>query len=250
MPSPHPTIVKETEEMFLRLGFSQAVVLKLVEDQGIDSPWTLTSLSKEDIATICDMIHRSCGLVSGKTLDRGNQISVLAAKNLKPAAFMFKTMEHCSKNDTIQDVYSTSVLCYQHQWELEQKKSDDIEAPKVDKNNWTKTMEKIIIYLKLVRGMSGTPLTYVVQCHIKVAHIPPGSGAYLNFDEEVIARASIVDTRSNLRLKQDSLDRVYIEHQTDSFKVDNAVVYQRFSRMITDTDAYVYVKQRRGTQDD
>ena len=59
------------------------------------------------------------------------------------------------------------------------------------------------MYLKLVRGMSGTPLAYVVRCHIKVAHIPPGSDAYLNLDEEMIARASIVDTRLNLRLNQD-----------------------------------------------
>ena len=36
--------VTEMEEMFLRLVFSQAVVLKLVDDQGIDYPWTLASL--------------------------------------------------------------------------------------------------------------------------------------------------------------------------------------------------------------
>ena len=76
-----PSVIDEMEEMFLRLGFSKAVVLKLVEDQGIDYPWTLASLSDEDIDTICDMIHRPGGLVVGKTLDRGNQISLLATKN-------------------------------------------------------------------------------------------------------------------------------------------------------------------------
>ena len=87
-----PTVVKEMEDMFFRLGFNQAEVLKLVEDQGIDSPWTLASLSDEDITAICDMINRPSGLVSGKTLDRGNPISVLAAKNLKLVAFLFMTM--------------------------------------------------------------------------------------------------------------------------------------------------------------
>ena len=81
--SPPPIIVEEMKKVFLRLGFSQPVVLKLVEDQGIDSLWTLASLSDEDIAAICDVIHRPGGLVSKKTLDRGNQISVLATKNLK-----------------------------------------------------------------------------------------------------------------------------------------------------------------------
>ena len=155
-PNPPPTIVKQMEEMFLRLGVCQAVVLKLVDDQGIDSPWTLASLSDENIATICGRLHRPNGLVSGKTLERCNQISVLAIKNLKLAVFMFKTMEHCSKDYRIQDINRISVLHYQHQWELEQRKSDDIEAPKVYKNNWAKTMENIVVYLKLVRGMMGT----------------------------------------------------------------------------------------------
>ena len=119
--------------MFLRLGFSQTVAMKLVDGQGIGSPWTLASLSDEDIATICDVIHRPSGLVSWKTPDRGNQIFVLAKKNLKLAAFMCKTMEHCFKDNEIQHVNSTSVLQYQHQWELEQKKMDKAEAPKVDK---------------------------------------------------------------------------------------------------------------------
>ena len=83
--------------MLLRLGFSQTVAMKLVDEQGIDSPWTLDSLSDEDIAATCNMIGRPGGLVSGMTPDRGNQISILAVKNLKLAAFMFKTRENCSK---------------------------------------------------------------------------------------------------------------------------------------------------------
>ena len=74
---------------------------------------------------------------------------------------MFKTMEHCSKDYRIQDFNSTSVLCYQHQWELKQKISDNIKVPKVDKNNLEKTMENIVMYLKLVRGMRGTLLAYL-----------------------------------------------------------------------------------------
>ena len=97
------------------------MTMKLVSDQGKDSPWTLASLSDEDITAICNMIQRSCSLVSEKKLDRGNQISILAAKNLKLAAFMFKMMEHRSKSDDTRHVSSTSVLKYQHQWELEQK---------------------------------------------------------------------------------------------------------------------------------
>ena len=60
--------------------------------------------------------------------------------------------------------------------------------------------------------MRGILLAYVVWHHIKVAHIPSGSGAYLNVDKEMIPRAPIVNIRSNLRLNQDALDSVYVNH--------------------------------------
>ena len=104
-------------------------------------------------------------------------------------------------------------------------------------------MENIEISHKLMRGMRGTPLAYVIWHHIKLAHIAPGSGANLNLDEEMIVRALIVDTRSNIRLNQNSLDRVYGDHQTETFKVDNMMVYQMFSKMFTDIDAFVYVNR-------
>ena len=55
--SPSPTITEEIGEM-LRLSFTQRMAMKLVDDQGIDSPWTLASLSDNKIANICDMIRR------------------------------------------------------------------------------------------------------------------------------------------------------------------------------------------------
>ena len=83
-------------------------------------------------------------------------------------------MEYCLKAYDIRHVNSTSVLQYQHQWDLEQKKTDYLDVLKDDKNNWAKTMENTVLYLKFVRRIRGTPLDYVVQHHIKVAHILPG----------------------------------------------------------------------------
>ena len=70
--------------------------------------------------------------MNGKMLDRVDHNSILAVKNLKLAAFMFKMMEHYSKAYDIQCVDSTTVLQYQQQWE---------------KNNWVKTMENIVLHL-------------------------------------------------------------------------------------------------------
>ena len=71
-------------------------------------------------------------------------------------------MECCSKDYNIGCIDSKFVLHYQHQLELEQKKTDDAEATKVDKNNWAKTIENIVLHLKLMRGMRGALLAYVV----------------------------------------------------------------------------------------
>ena len=103
-----------------------------------------------------------------RALNRGNQN--LGAKNLKLAAFMSKLIEHCSKSYNIKCVDGTSVLQYQHQLKLEQKK-DDLKMLKIDKNNWGKTVENIMLHLKLMRMIRGNPLADVVQHHIKVAHI-------------------------------------------------------------------------------
>ena len=65
----------------------------------------------------------------------------------------------------------------------------------------------------------------------------------------MIAWAPIVDARSNFGLNKDSLDRVYLDHQCDIFKIDNAMVYQILSKVLTDMDAFVYLKQRKAMHD-
>ena len=85
---------------------------------------------------------------------KGNEISVLVAKNLKLAVLMFKMMEHCTVPSDIHHVTGRKVLEYQHQWELEQKKTDELNMTKVDQSNWAKIMEAIVLHLKLVRWVS------------------------------------------------------------------------------------------------
>ena len=85
-------------------------------------------------------------------------------------------------------------------------------------------------------------LVYVVLCHMKVVHISPGYGTYLNLDQEMIARASIVDSKMNLKINQESLYRVYLDYQCDTFKINNALVYQIVLKVFMDMDSYVYMK--------
>ena len=75
-----------------QLDFSQMMTQKPVEDQGIDSPWTMARFSDTDISEICEVIRRPGGLASGKIPNMRNQISVLVAKNLKPAMLQHDRM--------------------------------------------------------------------------------------------------------------------------------------------------------------
>ena len=107
-----PLIIdKERQLMFLRLGFSQMVAQKIVEFQGIDSPWTLACHS-DDVSAICAVIRRSGILVSGGTSDRRAQIPILAAKNLNLPMLLFKMMEHSTKPYNMKCVNSRQVLAY------------------------------------------------------------------------------------------------------------------------------------------
>ena len=74
-------------------------------------------------------------------------------------------------------------------------------------------------------------MAYVVQHHIKVVHISPGYGTYLSLDKEVITGAPIVALKLNLKMNQEAMDRVYIDHQCDTFMIDNALVYKFLSKV-------------------
>ena len=100
-------------------------------------------------------------------------------------------------------------------------------------------MDSTVLHLKLVRGVRGVSFAYVVWRHIKVPHIPPEYGAFLNLDEEMIIGAPTVNEMSNLRFAQDSLYRIYFDHKHDAFKIDNPLVYQILSKIFTDMDTYV-----------
>ena len=55
-------------------------------------------------------------------------------------------------------------------------------------------MNAIVLYLKLVKGMQGVLLAYLIRQHIKVAQTLPEYNTHLNVEKEMIVRAPIVDS--------------------------------------------------------
>ena len=64
----------------------------------------------------------------------------------------------------------------------------------------------------------------------------------------MITRAPIVNSKSNLKLNQKTLDRVYLKYKCGTFKIDNAMVDQIFLKVFIDMKTYVYMKQRKSMQ--
>ena len=60
--------------------------------------------------------------------------------------------------------------------------------------------------------------------------------------------APIIDAKSNLKMAQESLDRAYLSYHVNTIKMNNALVCQILSKVFTNMDAYVYLKQRKATQ--
>ena len=115
----------------------------------VDQDRILASLFDDVIIAICDIIRRPGGLVSGRMPDK---------EAPQACQLMFKMIECWSKPYDIHNVISRKVLKYQHQWDLEQKKTDDLNVPTVDKSNWAETMEAIVLHLKLVKPQSNSRL--------------------------------------------------------------------------------------------
>ena len=81
------------------------------------------------------------------------------------------------------------------------------------------------------------------------AHISPEYVTYLNLDGEMLARPPIVGTKSSLKKTQDGIDRAYVDWQCDTFMIDNVLMHHILLKIFTDMDAYIYVKQRKSTND-
>ena len=95
-------------------------------------------------------------------------------------------------------------------------------------------MESIVLHLKLMKGVKEIPLACVVQHHNKVAHI------WIRFlcDCQSPNNGWKVEPQVDSGMPRYSL--------CDAFKI-NALAYWILSKIVMDTDAYVYVKQEKST---
>ena len=82
-------MASKLQDMNIALGFSPKAAKLLVREQGLNSTKKLQALTNKHVDNICNVVKKPGGTNAHGTPDRGQQVSVIAQKNLKFAAFLF-----------------------------------------------------------------------------------------------------------------------------------------------------------------
>ena len=93
---------------------------------------------------------------------RGWQVSVIAEKNLKLAAFQFHHRWRCTLDWEIMGVNEDTVCLMTGKKKLKDEYKDPDVLPKVNKSDMAGMMEAIEEYLRLHHGVVRVPLAYVI----------------------------------------------------------------------------------------
>jgi hypothetical protein len=78
--------------MYIQLGFTPKAAKLLIREQGLDSPERLQVLTDKNVDDICNVMRKPGGKIANGMPDRGQQVSIIAQKNLKLAVFLFHHM--------------------------------------------------------------------------------------------------------------------------------------------------------------
>ena len=106
------------------------------------------------------------------------------------------------------------------------------EAPKVDTNDWAKTMDAIREYFRGCLGTTGVPLSYVIRENEAVPAEDP-EGGYDNPIDEMEARAPIRDGANF----------------TATFLVDRRAVWDKLAALTRDHSCWTHVRVAQRTRD-
>ena len=155
-------------QMFIHLGFSQAVATSIVNDHGIVTLTDLLHFEASDIDALCKNIQRPSGMIPGRNNHQvpnpGMPISTMAQSNLKLATFwIMHRLERVQRSMAPSDVTRAAIDPFTRQQMTEDTYEAPTEAPKIDDKNWAKTMEAMDEWLHLIPREHCLPLAYVIR---------------------------------------------------------------------------------------
>ena len=118
----------------------------------------------------------------------GVSVSLRAETNLKLACYQLRHMLRLSRIMTPPQVTLLSVQAVRELRLNEENHKNPTIPPKIDANDWPRTMEAIEEYLRGYLGTTGIPLAYVVRPDVEIPADEP-DGGYASVLDEMIARA-------------------------------------------------------------
>ena len=163
----------------VRMGTTAEVANEITATQGIDTIKELCILTDDKVETLCHAIRRPGGLMpnpafnaaggaatalaAAQITNTGHVISARAENNIKLAAYFLRFKERTSRapdtaSITLGNVHS---LLDHKKWE---ETHDDVDAPTLDKKDWSRTIEAIEEWFRGCLGDSSKiPLAYVIR---------------------------------------------------------------------------------------
>eukprot|EP00543_Licmophora_paradoxa_P009148 CAMPEP_0202448362 /NCGR_PEP_ID=MMETSP1360-20130828/7172_1 /ASSEMBLY_ACC=CAM_ASM_000848 /TAXON_ID=515479 /ORGANISM="Licmophora paradoxa, Strain CCMP2313" /LENGTH=287 /DNA_ID=CAMNT_0049065891 /DNA_START=408 /DNA_END=1272 /DNA_ORIENTATION=- len=234
--------------MLQGIGFTQAAADEMYDNQGINSIEELRILDDDAVTTLCKTLRRPGGVdPNGAGVNPGVAVSARAEINLKLAVYHIKHQERVSRSVTYANATLVTIRKLTRQRDMENKSESVVDAPKIDPKDWAKTMEAIIEWLGTFRGVTGAPLSYTVRKNLEpAAEASDPSTNYSTLDEEMIARAPIVDLTAVGGVGRANENNGPF---VDTFMIDRVEVWAKIVALFQPTEAWTYAKVGRSKKD-
>jgi hypothetical protein len=227
---------QQMRQMFIHLGFSQAVAASIVNDHGIVTLTDLLRFEPSDIDALCKNIQRPGGTIPGRNNQQvpnpGMPISTMAQSNLKLATFwIMHRLERVQRPTAPSDVTRAAIDPFSRQQKTEDTYEAPTEPPKIDEKNWAKTMEAMDEWLRLIPGERRLPLAYVIRKDIALPGDEDPAESYPSITDEMVRRAPIGTMNP---------DGTITYHPT--FRVNNCLCFDKLAAWARDHSCWTYIK--------
>jgi hypothetical protein len=210
-------------QMFIHLGFSQAVATSIVNDHGIVTLTDPLRFEASNIDASCKNIQRPGGTIPGRNNHQvrnpGMSVSTMAQSNLKLATFwIMHRLERVQRLMAPSDVTHAAIDTFTRQQKTEDTYEAPTEPPKINERNWAKTMEAMDEWLRLIPGERRLPFAYVIRKDIGLPEDEDLSESYPSITDEMVRHAPIGTTNP---------DGTITYHLT--FRINNSLCFDKLA---------------------
>ena len=221
-----------------RLGFSDEAATSIQVDQGLSTLDEFELLSDSDVSDLCKVVRRPGGTVAavgapgGQVANPGISVSMRAETNLKLACYFLRYGTRTSRVTVPADITLDNVRALKEYRDWE-KAHDDVDPHEL-KRDWPRNMENLEEYLRGCLGsISRIPLAYVVRENLEAQLVAP-AGGYASRQDELVARAPIVDANGEF---------------LPTYLQDRAEVWEKIAAITRESDCWTYVRPAQRTRD-